>query len=835
MTEPTPGTPPAAAAPRAARPPRRGGGFWRRHSTAIRAVLLLTVFFGALGAGGLYAAWALVCRGGACPSAASLEGYSPRQTSKVFAADGRFVAEIGNERRTLATLQEIPPVVRDAFLVTEDKRFYDHAGIDWLRVPGATLRNIRARRWREGFSTITMQLARNVFSDDISREKTVVRKLREAKVARDIERRYSKDKILELYLNQIYLGAGAYGVETAAQRYFGKSVRELSLAEAATLAALPKGPSIYDPRRFPERAVQRRNTIIELMRREGEVSDADASLARAYPLQLATRTENGETAPYYVEWVRRTLEEKFGRQLYEDGLKVYTTLDLDMQSAAERALEAQLRAIEAGRYGAFRHPSFEQYEARDQEDPENARASANSPYLQGAFIAMDPRTGGVRALVGGRDFDDSKFNRATQALRQPGSTFKPIVYAAAVQNGRMPASIVPDEPITVPQADGSAWTPQNFDGKFEGPIPMRRALYMSRNLAAINVGMELGPQTVIAQARKFGITTPIQPYPAIYLGSADVYPIEMVASYSAFATLGTRASPHAIVRVENQRGDVLWEPEPVRVPVMSPEEAYVMVSMMRDVNQRGTAYNAVWGAGFRVPSAGKTGTTNDGADAWYIGYTSDLVAGVWMGLDRPQKIKVNAQGGELAAPAWTAFMTEVYRRKPTPPDWPMPSGIVERQVVAGTNKLYVPECYGAPAISDIFIAGLEPVETCVPGELYGDEGAGFGVDSLGGAGGDSLAPAPVPGAPVRPTVPLPGAPLPPGMTPADSATDSIRLRPAPSRPGGARPRPPLDTAGRLPPVRPTTPPAPAVPSTSVPATTPAPRPVRPSVPLPSTP
>ncbi|GLC28519.1 penicillin-binding protein 1A [Roseisolibacter agri] len=822
MTAPTPGTPPAAAAPtpsgRAARPSGRDGGpFWRRHPNAVRAVLLATVFFAALAAGGLYAAWALVCRGGACPSVAGLEGYSPRQTSKLYAADGRFVAEIGNERRTLVTLKEIPPVVKDAFLVTEDKRFYDHAGIDWLRIPGATLRNVRARRWREGFSTITMQLARNVFSEDISREKTLVRKLREARVARDIERRYPKDKILELYLNQIYLGAGAYGVETAAQRYFGKSVRELSLAEAATLAALPKGPSIYDPRRFPERAVQRRNTIIELLRREGRINEADASLARAYPLQLATRSESGETAPYFVEWVRRQLEEKFGRQLYEDGLKVYTTLDVEMQSAAERALEAQLRAIEAGRYGPYRHPSFEQYEARDQDDAEQARASANSPYLQGAFIALDPRTGGVRALVGGRDFDDSKFNRATQALRQPGSTFKPIVYSAAVQNGRMPASIVPDEPVTVPQADGSSWTPGNFDGKFEGPIPMRRALYMSRNLAAVNVGMELGPQTVIAQARKFGLTTPIPPYPAIYLGSADVYPIEMVAAYSAFATLGTRSTPNAIVRVENQRGDVLWEPTQERIPVMSPEEAYVMVSMMRDVNQRGTAYNAVWGAGFRVPSAGKTGTTNDGADVWYVGYTSDLVAGVWMGLDRPQKIKGNAQGGELAAPAWTAFMTEVYRRKPTPPDWPMPSGIVERQVVAGTNKLFLPECTGAPSITDIFIAGLEPVETCVPGEMYGDE-TGLGPDTLG-TGTDTLTPQPTPGTPVRPTVPYPGtpAPLPPGTPPAtDSAAgDSIRLRPPAARPPGTRRRVPTDTASRLPP-----------------ATEPLPdaRPVRPSVP-----
>lgn len=750
--------------------PRRAAGAWRRfrerHHKAIRALALAVTFaaFAALGA--LHAAWTLVCRAGACPAAESLEAYTPNQTSKLYAADGRFVAEIGNERRTLVQLPDIPPVVREAFLATEDKRFYRHGGIDWMRVPGAVLRNARARRWKEGFSTVTMQLARNVFTDDISREKTLVRKLREARVARDIERRYPKDKILELYLNQIYLGAGAYGVETAAQRYFGKSVRDLNLAEAATLAALPKGPERYNPRRYPDRAVQRRNTVVELMRRQGVVTDADASLAKAYPLAMAGRQESGEQAPYFVEWVRQVLEQKFGRQLYEDGLKVYTTLDPDMQSAAERALEAQLRAVESGRYGPYKHTSFEQYTARAGDD--EPHAGATSPYLQGAFVALDPRTGAVRALVGGRNFDDSKFNRATQALRQPGSSFKPVVYSAAVQAGRMPSSVVDDDPITL-----GDWSPKNFDGKFMGPIPMRRALYLSRNLAAVHVGAELGPGAVAAEARKFGISTPVPGYPSIYLGAASVYPIEMIAAYSAFATLGTRAAPYAIVRVEDRRGEVLWRPEPVRAPVLSAEEAYLMVSMMKDVNMRGTAYGAVWGAGFRVPSAGKTGTTNDGADAWYIGYTPDLVAGVWLGMDRPRPIKGNAQGGELAAPAWTAFMTEVYRRKPAPPDWPVPAGVVARELIAGTSVLWTPECVAAPTVTDLFVAGLEPTETCVPGQLYGAAADSVGVDSLAPHLGDAPLPASeLPGG-RRPTVPAPEAEPPP----ADDSTARPRGRP----------------------------------------------------------
>ncbi len=574
----------------------------------------------------------LVCNGGRCPPVQILDTYTPRQTSKVYAADGRFIAEVGLERRTLVKISEIPKVVKDAFVLTEDKRFYQHSGIDWVRVPGAALRNLRAGSWEQGFSTITMQLARNVFPERISREKNLVRKVKEAKVARQIEERYSKDKILELYLNQINLGNGAYGVETASQRYFGKSVHDLNLAEAAMLAALPKAPARYNPRRFPERAIQRRNTVIELMRRNGAISDADASLAKAYPLQLGSKTESGEVAPYFVEWVRQQLDEKFGARLYEQGLKVYTTLDLDMQSAAERALENQLRAIEGGKYGKFPHRTFEQLAARSANGEESA--TPNSPYLQGAFLAMDPRDGSVRALVGGRQFDDSKFNRMTQALRQPGSTFKPIVYSAAIENGRTPATIIDDAPITLPQVAGDQWTPQNYDGKFEGPIPLRRALYMSRNLPAIRTGMELGEQTVIDMAKRFGITSTIPPYPSIAIGSADVFPIEMISAYTAFANLGVRTAANAIRRVENQKGEVLWEPQPVRAQVLSAPEAWLMVSMMKDVVQRGTAAGSV-GSRFYVPSGGKTGTTNDGADVWYIGYTADLVAGVWMGFDRP--------------------------------------------------------------------------------------------------------------------------------------------------------------------------------------------------------
>lgn len=688
------------------------------------------------GLGFVIALWSLVCRGSRCPTIEVLERYQPRETSRLYAVDGRFVAELGLERRTLATLEDIPQVVQDAFVVTEDKRFYRHGGIDFMRVPGAMWANVKAGSFEEGFSTITMQLARNVFPSQITRERrgltALERKLKEIRVARAIEDRYSKEKILELYLNQINLGSGAHGVETAAQRYFGKSVRHLNLAEAATLAAIPKAPSRYNPRRSPDRAVQRRNTIIELMRRSGRVDDVAASLGKAYPLALARRVESGEIAGYFAEWVRQTLYERFGDRLYQQGLRVYTTLDLDMQAAAERALESQLRAIEGGQFGAFRHVTYEQYVARGASDAAN---SVESPYLQGSFVAIDPRDGSVRAMVGGRDFDDSQFNRATTAMRQPGSTFKPFVYSAAIHAGHTPAKIIHDAPVSLPQLDGTEWTPENYDLKFLGPMTMREGLTDSRNLVAIRLGMEIGEQAVVDMAQRFGIKTPIPPYPSIHIGSAEVHPVELIGAYSTFANLGTRTEPNAILRVEDQEGNVLWTKDPVTVSVLSTPEAWLMVNMLKDVVLRGTAYSRVWNAGFRVPSGGKTGTTNEGADVWYVGFTADLVAGVWIGFDKPKKIMVDAQGGRLAAPAYTNFMIEVYKRKPEPPDWPRPSAVIARSVDSLTGTLATFSCADR-AYLEYFIAGTEPMLTCrdviLPGYLQQPFGRPpMGVDTIG--------------------------------------------------------------------------------------------------------
>lgn len=680
-----------------------------------RKLLILSlglVGLGILGMAGFAAYWTwFLCSGDACPSIEQFDEYKPAQPARLYANDGRFIAEVGLERRSVVRLEQIPQHVKDAFVITEDKRFYRHDGIDYIRILGSVWANVKAMGFAEGFSTITMQLARNIFPERLTREKTIVRKLREAKVARRIEERFSKERILELYLNQISFGSGAYGVESAAQRYFGRPINELTVAEGAMLAALPKAPSRYNPRRFPDRAIQRRNTVLELMRREGAITDADASIAKAYPLRLYRPARGaGEIAPYFVEWVRAELAKRFGRQAYEQGLRVMTSLDLDMQGAAERAMERQLRAIEAGTFGKFTHQTYEEYLARAASGTEE-EGRAVSPYLQGAFVAMDPRTGAIRALVGGRDFDDSKFDRAVRALRQPGSTFKPIVYATAVQTGRPPSYFLDDEPIEVPQLDGSLWQPQNYDLKFEGRVTMRRALYQSRNLPAIRLTMELGESGVVDMAKRFGLTTRVPPFPSIALGSADVYPLEMIASYSTFANLGWRVAPTPILRVETLDGRRLFEANPERVQVLGREEAWIMVDMMKDVVTRGSG-TAVRRGGFMLPTAGKTGTTNDYTDVWYIGYTTDLVAGVWMGFDQPKKIKDNAQGGQLAAPAWTSFMREVYSRKPSPPDWPRPVGIIALPIDPRTGLRAGPACMSDSVRVEFFLPGTEPVGEC---------------------------------------------------------------------------------------------------------------------------
>lgn len=673
-----------------------------------------------LGIGFFWGAWSRVCSAERCPSIARLRdpNRTPQQTSKIYAADGRLITELGLERRTVLRLSEIPDWVQQAFLATEDKRFYRHRGIDYWRILGSLKADISTLSYAQGFSTITMQLARNIFSDQINREKKLTRKLKEARVALEIEHNFPKDSILQMYLNQIDLGASSHGVEAAAQVYFGKSARDLNVAEAATLAAIPKAPSFYNPRQHPERAVRRRNLVLGLMQQQGFLSPEEAELWKAYPLVLTTnRTNYGDVAPYFVEWLRtQFLEPRYGRDLYEKGLRVYTTLDLDMQEAAERALGAQLDAIEAGVYTSGRWEGRTTY--RDYLESSRAGEGEDhgpfTPYLQGALLAIDARTGYILAMIGGRDFADSKFNRITQAQRQPGSTFKPFVYSAAVRAGHPVTEILDDTPIDHPvlQPDSTLWTPQDYDNTTMGPIPMRQSLFLSRNLSTIKLGMALGEETVIGEARRFGITTPIPPVPSIHIGARGVFPFELIAAFSAFATLGTRVHPIGIIRVEDKSGNILWQPAIQREEVMDPVHTWLVTDMLRDVVRRGTAASAVWGAGFQFPSAGKTGTTDDYTDAWYVGFTPEIVAGIWVGYDFLQRIMSNAAGGRIVAPAWTAFMRDVYDRRPPPRDWTRPDDLVPREVDWKTGYLATPFCPAADRRWDWFYPGSQPTQLC---------------------------------------------------------------------------------------------------------------------------
>jgi penicillin-binding protein 1A len=703
--------------------------------------LLATMAFGLAF---LMAAWSRACAGNTCPSIEELGGYDPHQASKVYAADGRLITDLGLERRTVVPLGEMSPYVKTAFLATEDKRFYKHHGIDWVRVLGAIRTNVFQLRFAEGFSTITMQLARNIWDEDISgRDKSLRRKLREARVARQIEQKYPKDKILEIYLNQIPLGNGAYGVEAASQRYFGKSVRELNVAEAATLAAIPKAPSRYNPRRNPNLNIQRRNTVLNLLRDNGALSAEDAERWKAYPLLLSSHSDFSGVAEYFVEYVRQQLEGRFGRDLYTSGYRIYTSLDLDIQQAAERALEARLEAIESGADGKFSHDTYRQYlESRTDNSDDNNRTT--TPYLQGLVVTLEAKTGYIRAMVGGRDFEDSKFNRATQALRQPGSTFKPIVYSAAVEAGYPLSHVMVDDPLSV-ELDPTEppWAPQNYDLEFDGPMTLRRALYLSRNIIAIKLGMELSEQAVISEAGKFGFTTRIPAFPSIHIGSADVIPLEMIAAYTTFANLGTRTIPNSILRVEDRSGKIVWQPSVRSVPVMDTLHAWLMADALRDVVRRGTAVGTV-GARINFPAGGKTGTTNDGNDVWFIGFTPDMVTGIWIGFDQPRKIKANAQGGVLVGPAWSAMMTEVYERRSIPGAWSRPGGLTALDVDKTTGYKATPFCPKDVHYIESFIPGTEPGAFCPVHSPFG---------SIGVLGGDS--PQPDPGS--RPQSTAPGA------------------------------------------------------------------------------
>ncbi len=654
------------------------------------------------------------------PQVDGLQHYRPISTTELYDIQGRVIGTFALQRRVVASSNDFSAELRQALISTEDKDFYRHWGLNFWRIAGAAYRDIQSGGKVQGASTLTMQLARNLF---LSPDRSFRRKIQEALLAIQIERRFTKDQIFTLYANQIYLGHGVYGFEAASEFYFSKPARQLTLDQAALIAGLPKSPVYYSPINHPERALHRRNLVINSLLEDGKITAHQAADARNAALGLNIARDPNSLAPYFVEEVRRYLEAKFGTDhVHEGGLRVSTTLDMDLQVAANQAVLDGLAAYER-RHGwqghlenillegqtlaGYRHPDwdapinpgtytyalvtavqagaasvkFGSYHATLGQadvswtqkpisrlltpgdviyvkvlslDPVGKRGLSleQDSGAQAALVAIDNASGGVRALVGGRDFNLSKFNRATQALRQVGSSFKPYVYTAAVDRGARPDDTVLDAPVTFRTASGP-YSPHNFDEKYEGTITLGRALAQSRNIPALKLADSMGIRTVEGYARKFGITSPLPPYLPVALGAAEVTLFEQTSAYSVFPDDGVRLVPRLITKVADYDGRVLEEDYPDVKDVISVRTARLMTLMLQGVVQHGTAVAATR---LKLPLAGKTGTTNDFTDAWFVGFSPSLTAGVWLGYDEKKSLGPRETGARAALPIWMQFM-----------------------------------------------------------------------------------------------------------------------------------------------------------------------------------
>jgi penicillin-binding protein 1A len=678
---------------------------WRENLGRRRGLLL-----GTIGAIVLLAVAWHFCFFQGCPDVHKLGAHVAGGAPVLLDRNGKEFADLAPAEGELVKLSSLPKHVGEAFIAVEDQRFREHGAVDLQRVVGALWSNVRSGGVEEGSSTITMQLARNVFPDALpGRKRTVGRKILEIRVAHEIEGEFTKDQILEMYLNHIYFGNGATGIEAASRHYFAKPASKLTLAQAALLAALPKAPTHYDPRRHPKEALERRNLVLTLMQEQKRVPAAEAEAARKSPLGVASRPRAQRAAApvagWFVEEVRREVEERIGSDIYRERMKIHTTLDLTAQRAAEEELVRQLQAIESGALGAFHGPRYAAaMEAGDEQ----------TDYLQGAVVAIEVGTGDVLAWVGGRDFRHSHFDRVKQARRQAGSAFKPFVYAAALQSGRALNQPLIDEPLRISMDNRRAWEPKNFDGAFDGRVTMRDALVRSKNVPTVRLAQEVGIPRVQKLAEEAGLEPPIPDQPSMALGTISVSPLELAGAFTTFASLGEHVAPRVVTKVEDAKGEVVWEAEePDRERVLDEPVAYLVTDALREALVRGTG-QSVSQAGFRAPAAGKTGTTNDGADAWFVGYTPDVVASVWVGFDKRRPIVAKATGGRVAAPVWARLMLRVYQKRPTPALWPRPSGIIEGMVDPGSGMLLASGCrpWAGTAYRELFVRGSAPVTVC---------------------------------------------------------------------------------------------------------------------------
>jgi penicillin-binding protein 1A len=663
------------------------------------------------------------------PDAQALEDYTPSLSTRVFDANGELVSEFSIEKRALLPLSKIPVDIQNAVIAVEDDQFFKHWGISPKGIIRSAVTNFLARRVVQGGSTITQQLSKQIF---LSRERTITRKIKEILLSVQIEGTFSKTEILQLYLNQVYFGEGAYGVQAAAKIYFGKEVSELTLTDCALLAGLVRAPRAYSPFGHPDRAKNRRAVVLQRMYEEGFISAKERADALAQPVPASKPLVMDSQAPYFVEHVRSKLERAYGYQtLWRGGLKIYTTLDLKMQKTAEEFMEKGLAAFDEQAAKEWERKRKEEASAAAATDSGVEPSTAPPSKIQGAFVLIDVKTGAIRAMIGGRD---SKFNRATQAQRQPGSTFKPFVWAAALNAGMTPASLVEDNPLayyfdgrdwrllegatdqyaislaTAPFAespDFKIWVPNNFDGKFMGVIPLKKALALSRNIASINLINQIGPPLVVEVAHKAGIRSELEAVPALGLGSSVVSPLEMASAFGSFANGGISVTPFTVVRVQDAAGKELESHIPSEKEAMSPQLAFLMTNMMKAVVQSGTG---VYAQRLKRPLAGKTGTSNDNRDLWFIGYTPDLVAAAWMGYDDFASLgRKDWTGGSTVLPWWTEIMENVLKDYPKR-DFAVPQGVVKVKIDAQTGMLAAPGC--PKKTEEWFIEGTEPKDEC---------------------------------------------------------------------------------------------------------------------------
>jgi penicillin-binding protein 1A len=691
------------------------------HGKRVFLIVMIAVF--CLSGGLTGGSWFLYRMYQTLPTVGQLENIEPPLSSKVVGRDGTLIHEFSIEKRSWVSLSDVPRDLVNAVIAIEDRKFYSHWGVDMKRIIGAVLVNIGRRHYAQGASTLTQQLARNVY---LSSKTSMIRKIREAMTAVQIEQYYTKREILELYLNQVYLGAGVYGVEAASQCYFSKHVSQLTMNECAVLAGLIQLPERFRPDRpaNTKRTSARRTVVLKAMLSMEFIDSKQAAEVMAMDLPSNPQNDVSKRAPYFIEMVRKYCEQKYGDDLlYNGGLTIYTTLDPLAQDSTDAATAVHLKNLQKKMNSYYLDRTrihrklkiprdtfeahFDSIYAAHKTECETFPDSMRRRIVQTALIAMDVKTGAILDLVGGRNFLESKFNRAVQSVRQPGSAFKPFVYTAAIEHGFTPASVVLDQPITIMTPQGE-WRPENFSNTFEGPVTVRHALEHSLNLVAIQVLMQITGDTVVSYARRMGLKQHLDPVPSLAIGSCEVMPMELLDAYAIFANKGMRVTPYFIERIVDKNGNILEEHE--QKPgeqVLSPQTSFIMCDLLASVVRRGTGA-AIPGLGFDRPSAGKTGTSNDYSDAWFVGFSPQIACVVWVGMDERRSLGYGVTGALGAIPLYAKAMIALHK-KIKPEYFERPDSIINAKVCSVSHKIatsYCPQSY-----DEYFIVGKLP-ETC---------------------------------------------------------------------------------------------------------------------------